>query len=113
LDGRLASLFQHQAASLGCPWLAAGIAPDHVHVLVQLPPTLALATLVQHLKGASAHTIHRESWLSQPLRWQNGYWAASVDPYDFQGLLDYLAQQRIHHNYDVDLSSSPAVTISK
>lgn len=106
LDGRLTTLFQRQAASLGCPWLAAGIATDHVHVLVHLPPTLALATLVQHLKGASAHTINREFWLPQPLRWQGRYWATSVGPDNLQKLLGYLERQRIHHDYDEEISDS-------
>ncbi|GFG83268.1 IS200/IS605 family transposase [Mycobacterium paragordonae] len=33
---------------------------DHVHLLVSYPPTLAVSTLVQRLKGRTAHSIRRE-----------------------------------------------------
>jgi putative transposase len=33
---------------------------DHVHLLVADPPTLAISTLVQRLKGPTAYTIRRE-----------------------------------------------------
>jgi REP-associated tyrosine transposase len=33
---------------------------DHVHLLVHYPPTLAISTLVQRLKGRTAHTVRRE-----------------------------------------------------
>lgn len=33
---------------------------DHVHPLVAYPPTLAIATLVQRLKGRTAYAVRRE-----------------------------------------------------
>ncbi|MGJ6127063.1 IS200/IS605 family transposase [Mycolicibacterium sp. Y3] len=33
---------------------------DHVHLLVAYPPTLAISTLVQRLKGRTAHAVRRE-----------------------------------------------------
>ena len=32
---------------------------DHVHPLVAYPPTLAISTLVQRLKGRTAHAVRR------------------------------------------------------
>jgi putative transposase len=34
--------------------------PDHVHLLVSYPPTLAVATLVRRLKGRSSYALRRE-----------------------------------------------------
>ena len=33
---------------------------DHVHLLVHYPPTLAISTLVQRLKGRTAYPVRRE-----------------------------------------------------
>jgi len=33
---------------------------DHVHLLVAYPPTLAIAPLVQRLKGRTAYAVRRE-----------------------------------------------------
>jgi len=33
---------------------------DHVHLLVAYPPTLAIFTLAQRLKGRTAHAVRRE-----------------------------------------------------
>lgn len=33
---------------------------DHVHLLVSYPPTLAISTLVQRLKGRTAYAVRRE-----------------------------------------------------
>jgi putative transposase len=34
--------------------------PDHVHLLVAYPPTVAISVLVQRLKGRTAHAVRRE-----------------------------------------------------
>ena len=72
------------------------VARDHVHVLVDLHRTVALAALVQQLKGASAHAwnIERhEPWL----RWQSGYWAESVCAEHLDDVASYVRAQRRHH----------------
>jgi putative transposase len=34
--------------------------PDHVHLLVAYPPTLAISVLAQRLKGRTAYSVRRE-----------------------------------------------------
>ena len=34
--------------------------PEHVHLLVAYPPTLAISVLVHRLKGRTAHAVRRE-----------------------------------------------------
>lgn len=38
---------------------AAGNIEDHVHVIVSIPPKLAVADCVRHLKGASTYAINQ------------------------------------------------------
>ncbi len=65
-DALLHDLLHAESAKLRSTLMAVGNADDHVHVLVDLHRTVALATLVQQLKGATAHAwnIERhEPWL--------------------------------------------------
>ena len=45
---------------LGAEWVEFNGEPEHVHLLVAYPPTLAVATLVRRLKGRSSYAVRRE-----------------------------------------------------
>src|SRR5512140_4047807 len=52
--------------------------PDHVHILLSLPPTLSIAKALQLIKGGSSKWVHdtfREQWR---FNWQVKYGAFSV-----------------------------------
>jgi putative transposase len=51
--------------------------PDHVHLLVEYPPKLALAKLVNSLKGVSARKLRRERPDIAKRYWKGGLWSAS------------------------------------
>jgi putative transposase len=52
-------------------------APDHVHLLVEYPPKVALSSLVNSLKGASARRLRRERPDIAQRYWRGGLWSAS------------------------------------
>ena len=89
-DERLASLLRQTAADLGCKLIAIGNAADHVHVVARIAPTIALADLVQRLKGRSSYVA---GW-----RWQAGYFAESIGIADLGPLSAYVEHQRRHHD---------------
>jgi REP element-mobilizing transposase RayT len=97
-DGSLAVLLRDKAQALGCPLLGIGVAPDHVHVVARLAAAVALANLVQRMKGGSAHDTNAACSLGVTLRWQGGYWAESLAPPDVDALLRYLGAQRARHD---------------
>ncbi len=82
---------------LGAEVLAVGGIEDHVHLLVRLPATLAVADLVKHVKGASAHLIAQRTHANQFFKWQGGYAAFSVSVGHLTRVTRYIAQQREHH----------------
>jgi putative transposase len=45
---------EDQAAHLDCAVLAIGGMPDHVHMALRMPTKLAVAKMMQHLKGISS-----------------------------------------------------------
>jgi len=57
-----------KAASLGCQLVTVGGVDDHVHVLLSLPATLAVADVVQHLKGYSSRLINATPTHEVPFR---------------------------------------------
>ncbi len=97
-DPTLAAIFGRKAKGKRCVVLAVGIAHDHVHVLLRLAPSIALADIVQCLKGASAFDVNQRRLLSGRLSWQDGYWAESLALADVSSLVDYLRHQRLHHD---------------
>jgi REP element-mobilizing transposase RayT len=80
----------------GVPLLINGVA-DHVHMLVSLPPTIAVAEAMRLVKANSSKWIH-EQWPDQrAFGWQNGYGAFSVSRSNQETVLTYIAGQEEHH----------------
>lgn len=73
--------------------------PDHVHMLMSIPPKLAVSSVVGYLKGKSAihvarHFLKRErNYAGQPL-WARGYFVDTVGR-DTEKIRRYTAA---HHN---------------
>ncbi len=86
-----------KCGELGAEILAIGGVEDHVHLLVRLPATLAVADLMKHVKGASAHLVAQRSHANQFFKWQGGYAAFSVSVGHLTRVTRYIAQQREHH----------------
>ena len=60
--------------------LARGGTMDHIHLLLSLPATIAIAKAVQLLKGGSSKWIHATFPHQQLFAWQEGYGAFCVSP---------------------------------
>ena len=79
---------------LGLDSVAIGGTPNHVHILIGLPPTMRLAEAVQKLKANSSR------WLGQKgvrFEWQKGYGAFSVSPSMLRVVKNYVQGQEQHH----------------
>jgi REP element-mobilizing transposase RayT len=73
-----------------------GGADDHIHALISMPPTLAVSTAVQRIKGASSRWMHEETG-SKAFAWQDGYGAFSVSRSRISKVQEYIVGQREHH----------------
>ena len=76
---------------------AAGNIEDHVHVVVSIPPKLAVADCVRHLKGASAYALNHMSGSDGKFKWQGGYGALTVGGRSLETVMEYAAKQKEHH----------------
>ena len=74
--------------------------PSHVHLLIHYPPTLALSTLVNSLKGVSARllrkefTHHIQQYLWGTHFWSPSYFVGSCGGAPLQIVKDYIENQK-------------------
>ncbi len=64
---------------------------DHVHMLIQLPPTIALSDAVEKIKGSSS------KWMGPRFAWQRGYGGFSVSKSSLNAVARYIRNQEQHH----------------
>ena len=71
--------------------------PDHVHILIGLKPSMALADLVQEIKVDSTNYINKNRWVHGKFSWQEGYGAFSYGHSQLTTIIRYIQNQEHHH----------------
>ena len=82
---------------LKCNVVALGGIEDHVHLCVRFPTTLAIATLVKEVKGASSHLVTHRVTPTEFFKWQGAYGAFTVSKGAVKSVCAYIANQKAHH----------------
>lgn len=77
--------------------LAIGGIEDHVHLLVPLPSTLAVAKAIQFIKGGSSKWVHDTFPRYQYFKWQDGYGAFTVSVSRIEDTVTYINEQKEYH----------------
>lgn len=75
--------------------LAAGGSADHVHLLLRLTPTRAVADVIRDIKANSSGWLHERNVF--PFAWQDGYGAFPLGPSGIRGVTAYINNQEAHH----------------
>lgn len=76
---------------------------DHVHLLVNYPPKLAISVLVNSLKGVSSRMIRQKNYPSIRQKlwggalWSPSYFAGSCDGAPIAIIRQYIEQQQTPH----------------
>ena len=80
-----------------CVLMAAHAMEDHVHLLAQVHPSVAVADLMRDVKSRSSSFIkeafHGREWWG----WQEGYGGFSVSRSGIDAVKEYIAKQEEHH----------------
>jgi putative transposase len=79
------------------PVMIGGI-ENHVHLLLGIPPTLAVSKAVQLIKGGSSAWIKETFPGLRGFGWQDGYGAFSVNKSQVPDVTEYIRGQREHHH---------------
>jgi putative transposase len=79
----LGAVFHRLANQKECEIIEGHIMPDHVHMLISIPPKLAVSSVVGYLKGKSAihvarHVLKRERNYAGQRLWARGFFVDSV-----------------------------------
>ena len=78
------------------PLLMGGM-DDHAHILVGIPPVLAVSEALQQIKGGSSGWIKANIPGCRAFGWQDGYGAFTVSKSQVRAVTSYIQTQREHH----------------
>jgi putative transposase len=86
-----------KADALGCIPHAINGMPDHLHVVISIPPKLIIATIVGKLKGASSYHVNHAILGEKGFAWQNEYGVTSFSERNLPAVVAYVQKQKQHH----------------
>ncbi len=90
-------MLSHQVKAANCISASVGGHDDHVHLLVGLARTIAIAKLVEHLKTETSRWAKTIPGGAATFSWQSGYGAFSVS-HSLRNEVDkYIRNQNEHH----------------
>lgn len=81
------------------------MSPDHVHLLLSIPPSISFSKAVQYIRGKSSRKLFQEfehlrnCYWGQHL-WARGYFVVTVGNVNQEEIQRYLEQQEMHHKKD-------------
>ena len=108
---RVRELIRQTCASLDVYIVKGHVAKDHVHLLVSVPPNLAVSELVKRLKGRSSRLLLEEFGELRKVYWgrhlwARGYFVASSGNVTDEVIAEYIEKQvqRAPEEADQDFS---------
>ena len=96
---RLKELLMQGCSAKGITIIRGNIQPEHVHLLLSIPPTLSVAQIMQYLKGRSSKKLQeefpklRKQFWGQHM-WATGYFCRSVGQVTRQTIEEYIENQK-------------------
>jgi putative transposase len=70
---------------------------DHVHLLVSIPPKIAVATFIGQIKAVASTRFNKTYPQLSPFAWQGEYGVFSFDRKRLPNFIDYVERQKEHH----------------
>jgi REP element-mobilizing transposase RayT len=83
---------EHKAVNL-----CSGGIEDHVHLLVKIHPSFAIADTVKLIKANSSRWVNQEQKTENKFEWQRGYGVFSVSQSQSEIVKKYIRSQAEHH----------------
>lgn len=86
-----------KATMLECIPHAINGTPDHIHVVISIPPKLSVASVIGQLKGASSHRTNEILVANKSFAWQTEYGLFSFSERSLRSVVEYVNHQKKHH----------------
>lgn len=98
VEERLKALIAEQAKELNSLVIALEVMPDHVHLFLNSPPTLAPNEIMHRIKGYSSRMLRKEFFHLRklPALWTRSYFVSSAGNVASTTIEKYIAQQKNH-----------------
>ena len=95
LQQHLFNAVTEKCRALGCVVHALNAIEDHVHLALEIPPALAVASAIGQIKGAASHHLNER----QPgsAYWQDGYGVVTFRKGDLEKVKQYVVSQQERH----------------
>ncbi|WP_456471316.1 IS200/IS605 family transposase [Caminibacter sp.] len=94
-------VFENVCKKMDCELVEFNGETDHVHLLIEYPPRLALSKIVNSLKGVSSRILRKkypvfkkEYWGDNVSLWSRSYFVASVGGAPIEILKEYIENQK-------------------
>lgn len=79
--------------------------PDHVHLVVSIPPKIPLAKFIGQVKAVASTRFNKSGIRSQPFFWQEEYGVFSFDGKRLPNYIAYVEGQKEHHRHNTTISA--------
>lgn len=99
---RTKEIIQEVCAANYVDIVSGSMSPDHVDLLLSIPPNLSVSKLVQYVKGKSSRKLLQEfehlrkKYWGQHL-WARGYFVVTVGNVNSEDVQKYIEEQEMHH----------------
>lgn len=77
--------------------LAIGGVSDHIHILLNIKPSIALSDLVRDIKSNSSRFVNEKRFVRGKFSWQEGFGAFSYSISQLDDVIRYIQNQEDHH----------------
>ena len=102
---RARDLIREICASLEVKIMSGKVGKEHVHMYISIPPRLAVAKVVEMIKGRTSRKLQmeymslRKKYWGQHL-WARGYFVSSIGEVNDAMIRSYIEHQDEHHGND-------------
>ena len=102
---RVRSLIREICAANYIDIVSGSMSPDHIHLLISVPPSLSISKAIQYIKGKTSRKLLMEfahlkkRYWGQHL-WARGYFAVTVGNVNQADVQKYIEEQEAHHKKD-------------
>ena len=96
VDERLKSLIIQKALELESLVIALEVMPDHVHLFLNSPPSLAPNEIMHRIKGYTSRMLRKEFFHLRrlPTLWTRSYFVSSAENVASETIQKYIADQK-------------------
>jgi REP element-mobilizing transposase RayT len=98
LEHQIYGVILNKAKEMGIVVHAIGNVEDHIHVVVSIPPKVAVADCIKHFKGASSYYVNHQPGAVGDFAWQDGYGALTFGERSLVDVIAYVRGQKEHHS---------------